>query len=192
MREPNEPAGLMRNIMALNTWLHDGDPLTYLVYDEAFAELRAMVENGGFEKLLYELLVKEDDMVVLHTLPSTTLGEELRTEEAAKLASASAAWTEDEKAAILDMNEKLHAWQQTPDSPEQLATLPVLDLSEVSPDPMLLHTEETEQDGATVLYHKAATNGIVHLNYYFRLTDCTLPELTALKGLDSLQSVRRK
>ena len=186
VREPNEPAGLMRNIMALNTWLHDGDPLTYLVYDEVFAELRAMVENGGFEALLRDLLVKEDDLVVLHTLPSTTLGEELRAEEAAKLAAASAAWTEDEKAAILDMNEKLHAWQQTPDSPEQLATLPVLDLAEVSPDPMLLHTEETDVDGVTVLYHKAATNGIVHLNYYFRLTDCTLPELTALKGLDSL------
>jgi len=192
VREPNEPAGLMRNIMALNTWLHDGDPLTYLVYDEAFAELRAMVENGGFEKLLYDLLVKEDDLVVLHTLPSTALGEELRAEEAAKLEAISAKWTEADKAAILDLNEKLHAWQQTPDSPEQLATLPVLDLSEVSPDPLLLHTEESNVDGGspagsvTVLYHKAATNGIVHLNYYFRLTDCTLTELTALKGLDAL------
>ncbi len=186
VREPNEPAGLMRNIMALNTWLHDGDPLTYLVYDEAFAELREMVENGGFEKLLYELLVKEDDLVVLHTLPSTTLGEEMRAEEAAKLEAISAKWTEEDRADVLDLNEKLHAWQQTADTPEQLATLPVLDLSEVSPDPMLLHTEESEQDGVTVLYHKAATNGIVHLNYYFRLTDCTLNELTALKGLDSL------
>ncbi len=186
VREPNEPAGLMRCIMALSTWLHDGDPLTCLVYDEAFAELRAMAANGGFEKLLYELLVKEDDLVVLHTLPSTTLGEELRAEEAAKLAAISAKWTEEDKAAILDMNEKLHAWQQTPDSPEQLATLPVLDLSEVSPDPLLLHTEEATVDGAVVLYHKAATNGIVHLNYYFCLTDCSLKELTALKGLDSL------
>ena len=186
VREPNEPAGLMRNIMALNTWLHDGDPLTYLTYDEAFAELRAMVESGGFEALLHDLLVKEDDMVVLHTLPSTTLGEEMRTEEAARLEAISAKWTAEDKAAILDLNEKLHAWQQTPDSPEQLATLPVLDLSEVSPDPMLLHTEEAAVDSATVLYHKAATSGIVHLNYYFRLTDCTLPELTILKGLDAL------
>ena len=186
LREPNEPAGLMRNIMALNTWLHDGDPLTYLVYDEVFAELRAMVENGGFEQLLHDLLVKEDDLVVLHTLPSTTLGEEMRATEAAKLAEAAAAWTEEEKAAILKLNEELHTWQQTPDSPEQLATLPVLDLSEVSPDPLLLHTEETEQDNVTVLYHKAATNGIVHLNYYFRLTDCTLTELTALSGLNAL------
>ncbi len=189
VREPNEPAGLMRNIMALNTWLHDGDPLTCLVYDEVFAELRAMLENGGFEKLLYELLVREDDMVVLHTLPSTTLGEEMRAEEAAKLEKLSAAWSEEEKAAILSLNEKLHAWQQTPDSPEQLSTLPVLDLKEVSPDPVLLHTGESTVDGVTVLYHQAATNGIVHLNYYFRLTDCTLEELGELTSLGRLLGV---
>lgn len=189
VREPNEPAGLMRNIMALNTWLHDGDPLTYLVYDEVFAELRAMAENGGFEKLLYELLVKEDDLVVLHTLPSTTLGEELRTEEAAKLEAISAKWTEEEKAAVLAMNEKLHAWQQTPDAPEQLATLPVLDLSEISPDPVLLHTEESNVDGVTVLYHKAATNGIVHLNLYFNLSDCSLDELCEVNTLTRLLGV---
>ncbi len=186
VREPNEPTGLMRNIMALNTWLHDGDPLTCLVYDEAFAELRAMAENGGFEKLLYELLVKEDNLVVLHTLPSTTLGEELRAEEAAKLADISAKWTAEDKAAILDLNEKLHAWQQTPDSPEQLATMPVLDLREISPDPLLLHTEESKVDGATVLTHKAATNGIVHLNYYFNLSDCNLNELAELTNLGRL------
>ncbi len=189
VREPNEPAGLMRNIMALNTWLHDGDPLTCLVYDEVFAALRAMLDNGGFEKLLYELLVKEDDMVVLHTLPSATLGEEMRAEEAAKLADISAKWTADEKAAILSLNEKLHAWQQTPDSPEQLATLPVLDLKEVSPDPVLLDTQESTVDGVTVLTHQAATNGIVHLNYYFRLTDCTLEELGELTSLARLLGV---
>ena len=189
VREPKEPAGLMRNIMALNTWLHDGDPMEYLVYDKTFAELREMLDNGGYEKLLEELFLKEDDLVVLHTLPSKTLGEELRAEEAAKLADASAKWTEKDRAAMWAMNEQLHAWQQTPDSPEQLATLPVLDLSEVSPDPLLLHTEEMEQDGVKVLYHKAATNGIVHLNYYFSLTDCTLAELTQLQTLSRLLGV---
>ncbi len=186
VREPNEPAGLMRNIMALSTWLYGGDPLAYLVYDEAFAKLRAMADNGGFEQLLYELLVKEDDLVVLHTLPSTTLGEELRAEEAAKLADIAARWTPEEKAAVLKLNEQLHAWQETPDSPEQLSTLPVLDLREISPDPMLLHTEESQLDGVTVLYHQAAANGIVHLNLYFNLSDCTLEELCTLNMLSRL------
>ena len=186
LREPNEPAGLMRNIMALNTWLYEGDPLSYLVYDQAFRALREMLENRGFEELLAELLLKEEDLVVLHTLPSTTLGEELRAEEAEKLARISAAWTEEEKQAVLALNENLHTWQQTSDSPEQLATLPVLDLAEVSPDPLLVDTREYAADGATVLYHRTPTNGIIHLNYYFNLSDCTLEELAQLSMLSNL------
>ncbi len=189
VREPNEPSALMRCIMALNTWLHDGDPLTCLVYDETIAAIRDMAENGGFEALLSDLLLKEDDMVVMHTLPSTTLGEEMRAEEAAKLQKAAESWTAEEKAAILDLNEKLHAWQQTPDSPEQLATLPVLDLSEISPDPVLLHTEESLVDGVKVLYHQAATAGIVHLNLYFNLADCALNELGEVNNLSRLLGV---
>ncbi|MDD6052074.1 MAG: insulinase family protein [Clostridiales bacterium] len=189
LREPSEPAGLMRNIMALNTWLYGGDPLTALIYDDAFLELRAMAENGGFEQLLHELLVDEDGLLVMHTLPSTTLGEEMRAEEAARLSEISARWTAQEKAAILEMNEQLHAWQQTPDTPEQLRTLPMLDIREVSPDPALLHTEEATVGGVTVLTHRAATNGIVHLNLYFNLSDCTLEELCVLNMLSRLLGV---
>ena len=189
VREPHEPAGLMRNITALSTWLHDGDPLLGMVYNEYIATLNAMVENGGFEQLLHDLFIKEDDLVIMHTLPSTTLGEELRAEEAAKIAAITDKWTEEEKQAVLALNEKLHTWQKSSDTPEQLATLPVLDISEVSPDPVLLHTEEADVNGVKVLFHEAATNGIVHLNYYFKLTDCTLEELSALSGLDDLLGV---
>ena len=186
IREPHEPAGLMRNIMALNTWLHDGDPMLGIVFNDVIKEVREMVENGGFEQLMRELFLKEEDMGVLHTLPSTTLGEELRAEEAARIEKAAAQWTEEDKQQILALNEKLHTWQKSADTPEQLATLPVLDLSEVSAEPALLHTEETKADGVTVLYHKAATNGIVHLNYYFNMADCTADELPRLSGLADL------
>ena len=189
VREPHEPAGLMRNIMALNTWLHDGDPLLGIVFNDMLRGVREMVENGGFEQLMQELFLKEDDLVVLHTLPSTTLGEELRADEAARIKGITDKWTEEDKKQVLALNDKLHTWQKGADTPEQLATLPVLDLSEVSPEPALLHTEETTVDGVTVLYHKAATNGIVHLNYYFNLSDCTLDELAAVSGLSELLGV---
>lgn len=189
IREPHEPVGLMRNIMALNTWLHDGDPLTCLVHDARFKEIYAMLDNGGFEKLLEEILLNEDDMVVMHTLPSTTQGEELRAAEAARIQKIASAWTEEDKEAVLKLNEKLHTWQKTPDTLEQLETLPVLDLSEVSPEPVLLHTEESTVDGVQVLYHQATTNGIVHFNLYFNLADCKLDELSQLTGLEELLGV---
>lgn len=186
LREPHEPQGLIRAINSYNAWLYGGDPITYLLHDEVIAGLYARLENGGYEELLNELLLDETGLCVLHTLPSRTLGEELRKEEAARLKTIADGWSENDKAAIIKLNETLAAWQQTPDTPEQLATLPVLDLSEVSPEPMRTETAIAEAEGVTVLQHKAPCHGIVHLNYYFTLTDCTLEELSRLKLLGTL------
>lgn len=186
IREPQEPQGLMRCINACNAWLYGGDPLMYLVNDETFAALRAMLESGGYEALLKEMLLDEETLCVLHTLPSATYGEELRAEEAARLQAIKAAWTEEDKANILALNASLAAWQQTPDTPEQLSTLPVLDLSEVSPDPMKTETAVEEISGVTVLRHSAPCHGIAHIAAYYDLTDCTLEELTKLFLLSKL------
>ncbi|MCH5287396.1 MAG: insulinase family protein [Christensenellaceae bacterium] len=186
LREPREPQGLIRAINSYGAWLYGGDPITYLLHDEVIAGLYARMDNGGYEKLLAELLLDETGLCVLHTLPSKTLGEELRKAEAARLQKIADGWSEADKAAVLKLNEELAAWQQTPDTPEQLATLPVLDLSEVSPDPMRTETEITAVDGVTVLQHKAPCHGIVHLNYYFNLTDCSLEKLSRLKLADKL------
>ena len=186
LREPHEPQGLIRAINSYQAWLYGGDPITYLVHDDVIAHLYALLDNGGYEKLLSELLLDETGLCVLHTLPSKTLGEELRRDEAARLERIADGWSAEDKAAVLELNKTLAAWQQTPDTPEQLATLPVLDLSEVSPDPMRTETEITTVDGVTVLQHRAACHGITHLNYYFTLTDCSLEELSRLKLLGRL------
>ena len=186
LREPREPQGLRRAISSYGSWLHGGDPLACLLHDDVIAGLYARMQNGGYEKLLAELLLDETGLCVLHTLPSKTLGEELRRNEAARLQKIADGWSAEDKAAVLKLNETLAAWQQTPDTPEQLATLPVLDLSEVSPDPMRTETTVSGAEGVTVLQHKAACRGIVHLNYYFTMTDCTLEELARLKLLGTL------
>ena len=186
LREPHEPQGLIRAINSYSAWLYGGDPVTYLLYDGVIANLYALKENGGYEKLLQELLLDETGLCVLHTLPSKTLGEEQRKAEADRLRKIADGWTAEDRAEILKLNETLAIWQQTPDTPEQLATLPVLDLSEVSPEPMRIDTTVMEAQGVTVLQHKAPCHGIAHLNYYFTLTDCSLEELSRLKLLGTL------
>lgn len=178
--EPDEPQGLDRCINAMNSWLHGGDPMQYLVYADDFAAVRKMIADGSFDALLRALYIDEEGTAVLHSVPSYTRGEELRKDEADRLAKIRAAWTDADLEANRARNASLLAWQQTPDTPEQLATLPVLDLSEVSDQPSLAETEVTEHAGVTVLYHPAACSGIVHLALYFRLTDRTLEDITLL------------
>ncbi len=183
LRDVREPAALFRCFNAASYWLHGGDPMESMVYNELFAKLREGVENGYFEKVMAEMLLDDTGLAVLHTLPSKTLGEEMRKAEEERLSAIKASWTEADWAANAELNEKLVTWQRTDDTPEQLATLPMLELSAVSEEPELIPTEVKTADGVTVLYHPVVSNGIVHFNAYFKLTDCTAEELTKLAVL---------
>ena len=119
-------------------------------------------------------------------LPSEEHGAKLREAENARMAAEKAAMDEAQLKQIADTYEAFTAWQQKPDSPENLTTLPKLSLSEISPEPVLCPTEEDRVGGVTLLRHKVASNGIVHLSAYFRLTDCALEQLTAVSMLGNL------
>ncbi len=186
IRQEREPQGLLHAINALSSWLYDGDPLMYLVHDSSIAYLRELMDNGGYETLLRELLLDENGLATLKTLPSATYGAELRQKENERLQAEHAVRSGEDIAALEELNRKLVVWQQTPDSAEQLATLPVLPLSEVSENPEVVETEETVVNGVTVLRHKIPSKGINYLSLYFKLTDCTMEELTALAMLPEL------
>ena len=186
LQQMREPQALMRCINSLGSWLYDGDPMMYLHYGDSIEAMRAMVENGEFEALLEEMLLDETGLCKLHVLPSENHGAQLREAENARLAAEKAAMDDTQLQEISDIFTAFTQWQQTADTAENLAKLPKLSLSEISPEPVLCQTEEDAASGVTLLRHKVATNGIVHLNAYFRLTDCTLEQLTQLSLLSKL------
>ncbi|MBE5767356.1 MAG: hypothetical protein E7335_09370 [Clostridiales bacterium] len=177
--EAEEPQALHRAIRMLGSWLYDGDPMMNLRHKEDFATLRAMLDGRDFEKLLREMLMDEEGMAILHTLPSYTLGENREKAEKARVEATVNAWTEEERAANIRLNEELAIWQKTPDTEENLAKFPILSLNEIDDKPEEVFTEEDKVMGATVLYHPVPKQRVIHTNAYFSLTDCTLEELTA-------------
>lgn len=183
---PQEPAALNRCIENLKTWLYGGDPMTYLLNDSDFASLRAMVEEGGFNELLRELLQDETDMAILRTLPSKTYEAELKADEAARLNQTAAAWTEADRENLRVQNEALTLWQQTPDTAQQLATLPMLDLKDIPETCHFVQTEEKVLGGATVLTHQIPSGGAARMTLSFSLTDCTLEELSLVSVMTHL------
>ena len=183
LKEPSEPQGLYRNFYALGSWLYGGDPALYLTYDEALNELREKLDTRYFEDLLAQLLLDESDLSVLHLAPSQTLGEEKRLREAERLRQAKNSWTTEQLDALIEENRALAVWQQTPDTPEALATLPTLSLSEVKPEPAPNLSTVDSASGVTVLRHPAPCPGISHLSLYFSIADLSGEELAALNVL---------
>lgn len=185
LKDVSDPQALFRCIYALDSWLYGGDPMLFLTHDAAIARLRETAASGALETLMQELWLSED-LSELLVVPSVTYGQETRAAEKARLDTQRAAMTEDTLSALAARNEKLHIWQQTPDSPEALATMPVLGLEEISPEPEWIPTLCEHIGDVTVLRHNIETNGIVHLNAYFSVADRTLEELTAAAFLAQL------
>lgn len=185
-RQPGEPSGLLRCIHSLDSWLYGGDPMQPLLSEGRYQKLREMAAVDGFDRLMAELLLDESTMSIIRTVPSHTQGDELRAEETTRLQAIQASWTDADKEALRVQNEKLSAWQQTPDTAEQLATLPVLSLSEISADPLLIPAAEAQCGAAKVITHDLPMNGITIMHWYISLTDFTLDELKRLSILPEL------
>lgn len=185
-RQFPEPQGLYRATGALSSWLFGADPLLYLELDKNFAELRNMAENGGFEPILEEMFLDQNGMVTLHMLPSETLNDEVCMAEQERVNSEVKAMSEEELEAHKKWLNSFDEWQQTPDSQDAIDAIPVLPLEQVSPIPKLFVTEELEQDGVKILYHPAATNGVVYLTLYIPVMDFSLEELSLLSLLPNL------
>ena len=172
-----EPQGIERDLNSLRSWLYGDDPLAPLVPDADLAAVKEMLAGDGFEKLLFEIFCDEQNVATLYTEASVTLGEENRQKEAALCAKMTADWDDAKKAENKALCDALLTWQQAPDTPEQIATLPMLSLDEAGEPPAWVETEESAQDGVRVWYHPVACRDVVHLKLYFPLTDCTLEEL---------------
>ncbi len=185
-RQMPEPKGLFRNIIALDSWLYGGDPMEFLDTEGVFVRLREMIEDGGYDALLREIFIDKTGEVTLHLKASTTFAEEVAKGEAEYAAKVYSEMTDAEKAAHKEEIEKFDAWQATGDTPEGVATIPVLPISEVSPDPEKYEIEESAPHGVKTVFHKTATNGIVYFNVYAPLTEFTLDELTTLSIAPSL------
>ena len=185
-RAGGEPRGLTRNQKALSAWLYGGDPLCYLELGDVYDQLRSKLDSGYFEKLLSEWLLDENGMAELYLLPSKTYGEEQKAAEAKRIADVMSRLSCEETDVIIEQNKQLDSWQQSVDTPEQLASMPHLAISEVNEEPLSFETEETECCGITVLRHPASDKGIDAVNLYFSLADCTEEELSAAAATSEL------
>ena len=184
-REGSEPKGLDRNINALYAWIHGGDLLTYIDCSDVFASLRERLDSDFYEKILREWLADEEGRATLVMVPSREYGDELRARE--KSAEAELAELDEQgKAELVRENELLEEWQESVDSPEALATLPSLALSEVSEIPLKLETVVGEQNGVEVLFHPAKERGIVSINLYFSAADLSVDEIFDLRIISGL------
>jgi Zn-dependent M16 (insulinase) family peptidase len=174
LRENNTgsfPRGIWVMIKALRTWLHGGDPLAHLAFEEPLATIkeRLAADSAYFEKLITRYLIENSHRATVILRPDPAVGKQRETAEKERLAQARAAMSENDLRHVLEDTRKLKELQETPDSPEALATIPSLTLADLDRENKTIPLAVSDAHGSPVLYHDLFTNGIVYLDVGFNL-----------------------
>ncbi|MDX1414581.1 MAG: insulinase family protein [Candidatus Promineifilaceae bacterium] len=187
LRENNTgsyPRGLSLMVSALNTWLHGRDPLLPLRYEKPLEALKSNLEddNDLLRSLILQYLVENPHRATVVLDPDPDLANRWAAEEKARLQAARDQMSEDELRQVINNTQELLRLQETPDSPEALASLPMLTLADLDKENKTIPIEELQGEKTKILFHDLFTNGIAYLDVGFDLH--TLPqELLPFAGL---------
>ena len=177
------PDGVALSMTAMSSWLYDDErPLDYVHYEEALSEVKGMLDDGGFEQLLRELVCESRHSAEVELVPVEG-GD--AADEQAELADKRSQMSDGELAAVAAEVAALRTEQEAPDSPEALATLPQLHVADIE-DPAPEPDAPVVEAPLPCIAHELETHGIAHVYHYFDLRRCTADELPYIGLLSDL------
>ncbi|MDZ7266485.1 MAG: insulinase family protein [candidate division KSB1 bacterium] len=174
LREKNTgsyPRGLVVMLSALTTWLYDGDPLAPLGFEAPLAAIKAKLAAHPrfFEELVQRHLLDNAHRSTVLLQPQAGLAEQEEAAERERLAAIQAQLSAAEMEGIIAQAAELKRRQETPDPPEELAKLPVLQREDLDRKIRTIPQVTLAYHGTPVLYHELFTNGIIYFDLGFNL-----------------------
>lgn len=169
---------------ALAGWLYGDDmATTYLRYEDALTHMRAGLDGRYFEDVLASLLPGNNHKALVDVVPQEADGE---TEEAVELAAKLASMGDEDKERVREDVDELRRLQEEPDSPEALATLPQLHVSDIGVARPDAQAQRFEGAPLACLHYDMPTRHIDYLRLYIDIDHLTwddLPYVTILSML---------
>lgn len=163
------PKGLLMLFGALTTWLYDGDPIDGIAFEASLAAVKQAIADNPrfFEDMIQEYLIDNMHRVTVLLKPDETYAEQLGQAERDRLDETRSEMNDDAVQTVQSEAERLIAMQQTPDSPEALATIPRLTLADLDREIKLIPKAEQTIAGVPTLYHDLHTTGIFYVDVAF-------------------------
>ena len=168
------PKGLVYGIQCMDSWLYGEDPTLHLRFEDTLKQIKKALTEPLFENLIDRYLLKNTHSTLVMVKPKPGLAEEKDQELHEKLQAYKAGLSDEEIDSIINNTRELIKKQSEPDSPEELAKIPMIELSDIDPEAEALPLVEKDAFGVKVLHHPIFTNGIAYLNLWF--DSSALPE----------------
>jgi len=168
LREGNDAQkGLTYAMRALNGWFFADDPFLSLEYEQPLAEVKTALETDYLEKIIKTRLLENPHTLMLALEPKPGLEGEINEQTEAELAAYKASLGPEETEKLVQQTEELIAYQKREDTPEDLASIPLLNLSDINPKAEWFDLEEQKVDQIPLLVFKDFTNRVVYSKLYF-------------------------
>jgi presequence protease len=168
LREGNDAQkGLTYNFQALSGWFYADDPFLSLEYEKPLAAVKTALTTDYLESLIKKYLLGNLHSLLLALNPQPGLEKEITDRDEEKCAAFKETLSDHAVDSLIQQTQKLIAYQQQEDSPEALATIPMLELKDINPQAEWYAVKERKAAGLPVLHYEDFTNNVVYLRLYF-------------------------
>lgn len=166
----NRPKGLAYCIQAMGSWLYEGDPMIFLNFSKYIEHIKIGLSTDYFEKLIDKYLLQNNHCSLVVVYPEKGLESKNEQRISQKLEEIKNNFTNEQINSIVERENKLQKYHQTPDTKETLEQIPVLELKDIQKEAEVLPIEVVEKQDYKLLFHTMNTNKIVYLNLIFDST----------------------
>lgn len=160
------PKGLIYATRLMKRWLHGEDPCDSLRLLSVIERLKK--DEGYFERLLTEVFLHNEEKTYLVFTPEKGKAQKDAQAFAEKMAERRSAMTDADLAEIKEDAEKLEQFQTKADTPEILAQIPLLEISEIDKKPQ--PAPYNADTAAKFLHVPLESNGILYLKLMFDIS----------------------
>ena len=171
------PIGLAYVIRMMDNWLYGNDPLELLHYEEGLKNIRKGLHGTYFEDLIRHSILENNHKALVSMYPECGLQEKKDRDVKEQLANIKSSMSQEELEAIVEQTKRLKIRQETSDSEESLASIPLLELSDLNPYIEEVERRESTIGATKVHFVPTFTKGINYVAYYFHLDGLTEEEL---------------
>jgi len=170
LRENNNPQkGFMYTMRTQKSMFFANNPIKGLEFEAPLANVKKGIENGLLQRILKENLISNPHTLLLVLKPQPGLEKEIAAQTAKELAAYKASLSKEELEKLVEETKALKAYQEEGDSPEALATIPMLSIQDISPEVEWYALKEKIESNIPVLHYEDFTNDILYTNLYFDL-----------------------
>jgi Zn-dependent M16 (insulinase) family peptidase len=175
LREPKSGyKGLMLGMSMNSGWMFKNDPFLTVGFNEDIKSIKTGLKNNYFEKLIIDKLVKNNHALLTVLKPKLGLMEENIARVKKELADYKAKLSDKQLEEMVEQTKALKKYQQAPNSPEALKTIPLLSLKDIKPREDFYSIKKKTVNGINYLTYPVFTNNIVYGKLIFDLR--TVPQ----------------